>query len=95
MKINEVLIQPVITEKTSGHAQKKVYTFQVNTRANKDQIVEAVEKIYGVEVAGIKSMIRKGKEKRVGRRMIAKRLPDRKIAYISLKKGAIDLFPQS
>lgn len=95
MKLNNILIQPLITEKTTGQAQKKVYTFEVNRSANKDQIAETVEKVFGVEVKDVKTVIRKGKEKRVGRKMMTKKLPDRKIAFITLTKGAIDLFPQS
>ena len=95
MKLNNILIQPLITEKTTGQAQKKVYTFEVNRSANKDQIAESIEKIFGVEVKEVKTIIRKGKEKKVGRKMIVKKLPDRKIAFITLTKGAIDLFPQS
>lgn len=95
MKLNNILIQPLITEKTSGMAQHKVYTFLVHTEANKDQIALAVEQLFGVVVNNIKTTIRKGKEKKVGKKMNIKMMPDRKIAYITLKKGTIDLFPQS
>ncbi len=95
MKLNNILIQPLITEKTTGQAQKKVYTFEVNKNANKDQIALAVNQLFNVEVKDVKTSIRKGKEKKVGRKMNVKLLPNRKIAFITLKKGAIDLFPQS
>ena len=95
MKLNNILIQPIVTEKTTAHSQNKVYTFEVNKKANKDQIAHSVEQIFGVEVKDVKTAIRKGKEKKVGRKMNIKQLPDKKIAFITLKKGAIDLFPQS
>lgn len=63
--------------------------------ANKFQIAQTIEKLYGVEVDSIRMMTRKGKEKRVGRKMITKRMPDIKIALVKVKKGTIDLFPQS
>lgn len=95
MKLNNILIQPLVTEKTTGQAQNKVYTFEVHESANKNQIMQTVEQLFGVEVKDIKTAIRKGKEKRVGKRMLTKKLSNKKIAYITLKKGAIDLFPQS
>ena len=95
MKINNILIQPVITEKTTAKAKQNVYTFEVNKEANKHQILETIEKVYGVEVSDLTTMIRKGKEKRIGRRMIPKKMSNKKYAYVVLKKGTIDLFPQS
>lgn len=95
MKINTVVLNPVITEKTTRLSQDKVYAFQVNMDANKFQIAQTIEKLYGVEVDSIRMMTRKGKEKRVGRKMITKRMPDIKIALVKVKKGTIDLFPQS
>lgn len=95
MKLNNILIQPVVTEKTTGQAQNKVYTFEVHTSANKNQIAHAVEQLFEVQVDTVKTTIRKGKEKKVGRKMNIKKLPDRKIAFVTLTKGSIDLFPQS
>jgi large subunit ribosomal protein L23 len=95
MKINSVILKPVITEKTTRLSQEKVYAFQVNTNANKHMVAETVEKLYGVEVESVRMMTRKGKEKRVGRKMKTKQMPDKKVALIRVKKGTIDLFPQS
>lgn len=95
MKINNIVLQPVITEKTTKMSQAKTYSFQVSVKANKDQVRKTVEKLYSVEVASVRINIRKGKEKRVGKRMITKKLPDTKIAFVTVKKGNIDLFPQS
>ena len=95
MNINTIIIKPVITEKTTRLSQEKVYAFQVNTDVNKHQVAETIEKLYSVEVDTVRMMTRKGKEKKVGRKMMIKKLADTKIAYIKLKKGTIDLFPQS
>jgi len=60
-------------------------------KANKNTL----EKLYKVKVRDVKIMIRKGKKKRVGRKMTVKSLPSRKIAFIKLSEGKIDLFPQA
>ncbi|MBI4009035.1 50S ribosomal protein L23 [Candidatus Roizmanbacteria bacterium] len=95
MKINEILLKPIITEKATNLSQKKVYMFEVHIKANKDQIGEALEKLYQVEVNDVKIMIRKGKVRKLGRRMSIKKMKDRKIAFVSLRKGEINLFPQA
>ena len=62
-----VVIKPLVTEK--GTAQNEAlnqYAFQVHQRANKQQIREAVEKIYGVRVEKVRTMRRRGKERRSG-----------------------------
>ncbi|GIW62453.1 MAG: 50S ribosomal protein L23 [Patescibacteria group bacterium] len=94
MKINNVLKKPIITEKSSQLLKDSVYVFEVDRRANKHQVKSAVESIFAVEVAEVKTFIRKGKIKRVGRKMQTKKMPDRKIAYIKVSKGNIDLFPK-
>ncbi len=95
MQLNSVLIAPVLTEKGVNLARVNQYMFEVNEDANKNQVKTAIESLYGVEVATIRVMVRKGKERRVGRKMMTKKLPDKKIAVIILKKGTIDLFPQA
>ncbi len=94
MKINEILKKPVITEKTTQLLKQGYYAFEVDRRANKNQIKEAVESLFGVKVETIKTIKRKGKVKRKGRRWTKVQLPDKKIAYVKLKEGHIDLFPK-
>ncbi len=67
IKYYDVILKPVITEKSmSGMAEKK-YTFLVHTDANKAQIKEAVEKMFdGVKVAKVNTMNQDGKTKRRG-----------------------------
>jgi large subunit ribosomal protein L23 len=65
MDSTNVIIKPLITEK-STHQQttRNAYAFQVHASANKQQIKEAVEKIYEVKVVDVRTMNRKGKPRR-------------------------------
>lgn len=90
-----ILKSPVVTEKATTMAQKNVYVFTVGTFATKDQIRHAVETYYNVTVGSIRVSIRKGKVQRVGKRMIPKAVADRKIAYVTVTKGSISLFPKA
>jgi len=94
MLINKVLIKPILTEKATNLVQNKVYMFEVDKKANKHQVKQALEKLYKVKAGEIRMMIRKGKEKKVGKKGFLKRSSDRKIAFVKLIEGKIDLFPQ-
>lgn len=95
MKINEVLVGPVLTEKATQLATSQVYIFQVTKKANKFQIKQAIEKLFSVKVAGVSIVSRVGKSKRTGKKMVVKKLPSRKLAIVKVKEGKIGLFPQS
>jgi large subunit ribosomal protein L23 len=95
MNIKDILLSPLITEKATNLTKNNFYSFKVNLKANKSQIKEAIEKLYNVKVSEIKITVRKGKKRRVGRRMTYKKMSDIKIAYVKLKEGKIDLFPQA
>lgn len=95
MKATNITLHPMITEKTTGMSQNKIYAFKVSKDVNKNQVKTAVEQMFKVEVSQVRISIRKGKEKKVGRKMIIKQLPDSKIAFVTVNKGTIDLFPQS
>lgn len=95
MKINDILIKPMLTEKAVKLANSNVYMFETNIKANKHNLKEALEKLYKVKVKNVKIMIRKGKKRKIGRRMKVKKLADKKIAFIQLKEGKIDLFPRA
>ncbi len=66
MKAEEVIIAPIVTEKSSSELQNGKYTFEVNKKATKIEIANAVEKIFGVKVLRVNTISVKGKEKRVG-----------------------------
>ena len=63
----DVIIKPVISEKSMDDAQEKKYTFKVDVRANKTQVKKAVEEIFDVEVEKVNIMNVPGKLKRMGR----------------------------
>lgn len=81
----EVLISPVVSEKSVGLIEENKYTFWVNTTANKIEIRNAVEKMFKVHVNEIHTLSVKGKEKRVGRH--TGKTPDRKKAIVKLRDG--------
>lgn len=95
MRINNILIKPLLTEKTTSLVQKGVYVFVVNNKANKNKIKEGVEKLFKVKVAVVRLSVRKGKIRKVGKKMIPKKKPDRKIAFVKLSEGKINIFPQT
>ena len=63
----DVIIKPVVSERSMDDAAVKKYTFKVDKNANKTQIKKAVEEIFGVEVAKVNVMNVNGKLKRMGR----------------------------
>lgn len=67
MEARDILKRPVITERSSELMAEKKYTFEVDTRANKTQVKDAVEEIFGVNVEKVNVLNYKGKFKRVGR----------------------------
>lgn len=62
----EIIIRPVVTEKSNDELQQGKYTFEVNKKATKVQIANAVEKLFEVKVLKVNTMTVKGKIKRVG-----------------------------
>lgn len=90
---NTVLLAPVLTEKSLN--KQDLYVFKVNHMANKHQIKEAVEKTYKVKVKEVRTLVKKGKLKTVGKKRLKKTLPSIKLAYINLSQGKIDDFPKN
>ena len=66
MKPEDIIIKPIITEKSNDGLQSGRYTFKVAKNATKIQIASSVESLFGVKVLNVNTMIVKGKEKRVG-----------------------------
>ena len=66
MLAEEIIIRPVITEKSNDGIQEGKYTFEVNKKATKIDIAHAVEKLFNVKVLKVNTITVKGKEKRVG-----------------------------
>ena len=81
----DVLLKPVISEKSVGLMEENKYTFWVLPVANKIEIRHAVEKMFKVTVVDVRTMNVKGKKKRV--RRVVGMTSDRKKAIVSLKEG--------
>jgi large subunit ribosomal protein L23 len=96
MKLSEVLIRPVLTEKANAQQEKlRRYAFKVNRKANKLEIKKAVESFYGVSVTGVNTTVSPAKNKsrftKAG--VISGRKPSYKKAYVTLAEGdTIDLY---
>ena len=87
----DILVAPVISEKSYGLLDENKYTFEVRTDANKTQIRQAVEAVFGVKVTGVNTINRQGKRKRT--RFGYGRRKDTKRAIVSLAEGErIDIF---
>lgn len=94
----DVIIRPVVSEKSYGMLDAGIYTFVVRSDANKVQIRQSVEAIWpGVKVANVNTMNRKGKTKRGRRNPSRVRLSDRKHAVVTLAPDSaeIDIFEVS
>ena len=63
----QIIVAPIITEKSMRGVTEKKYTFKVAKNANKIEIAKAVEEIFGVEVAKVNTLNMQGKAKRLGR----------------------------
>jgi large subunit ribosomal protein L23 len=86
----DILLAPVVSEKSYGLLDENKYTFIVDPRANKTEIRIAVEEVFGVKVGSVNTLNRQGKRRRtkfgVGKRKDTKR------AVVTLKHGTIDIF---
>lgn len=90
MEARDILKRPVITEQSSELMAEQKYTFDVDTRANKTEVKDAVESIFGVKVAKVNIMNYKGKMKRVGK--FSGLTNKRRKAIVTLAEGEIELF---
>lgn len=91
MEARDILIKPIITEKTTALMEERKYTFRVPLAATKVEIHQAVEQIFKVKVQAVNTMRYEGKMKRLGRTQ--GRRSDWKKAVVTLKPGeTIELF---
>ncbi|GAA4475308.1 50S ribosomal protein L23 [Enteractinococcus fodinae] len=86
----DVILAPVVSEKSYADMDEGRYTFLVDPRSNKSEIKQAIETIFDVKVASVNTMNREGKRQRTrfgyGNRKATKR------AVVTLKDGSIDIF---
>jgi large subunit ribosomal protein L23 len=89
--LHRVIVRPVITEQTSlAYQEKGEYVFEVHPDANKQEIKQAIERLFGVTVGRVWTMNVRGKTRRVGTSV--GRRPHWKKAIVTLKEGTIDTF---
>jgi large subunit ribosomal protein L23 len=89
----DVVIEPVVSEKSYSLLDRNVYTFKVHPSASKPEIRAAVEAIFDVKVSNVNTLNRKGKRRRNRRAMTFGSRPDTKRAIVTLAEGySIDLF---
>ena len=81
----DIIIAPVITEKSAHQAEQNVYTFKVASSANKIEIKKAIEAAFGVKVEKINTLNTKAKDKRVGK--YTGKTKTYKKAFVTLKDG--------
>ncbi|MGO1896337.1 MAG: 50S ribosomal protein L23 [Brachybacterium sp.] len=86
----DVLLAPVVSEKSYGLMDEGKYTFLVAADANKTEIKIAVEKVFDVKVASVNTINRQGKSRRT--RFGTGKRKDTKRAIVTLNDGAIDIF---
>ena len=89
----DVLVKPVVSEKSYGRFDDGVYTFVVHPDANKTEIRQAVELLFNVRVTKVNTLNRAGKRKRNRRQATFGKRPDTKRAIVTLAgDDRIDLF---
>jgi large subunit ribosomal protein L23 len=87
----DVIIRPIVSEKSYAGLEQNTYTFLVDPRANKTEIKEAIQKIWNVRVTSVNTLIRRGKWKRRG--WTKGKRPDQKRAIVTLAEGdSIEIF---
>ncbi len=96
MKLTEVLIKPILTEKANAQQEKlRRYAFKVDRRANKLEIKKAVEEFYGVQVSNVNTTIipSKAKSRYTKAGFVHGRKPAKKKAFVTVAEGeTIDLY---
>lgn len=91
MDIHQILMSPVVTEKSNAKHAQHIYTFKVHSHANKIEIAQAVHTIYGVSVEDVRVIPVRSKERVVGRgRLVAKRHAYKKALVKIAPKQMID-----
>ena len=89
----DIIIKPVVSEKSYAAYDANVYTFEVLASANKIQIKHAIEEIFGVKVTNVNTVNRKGKRKRNRRTGGYGSRPNSKRAIVSVAEGdSIEIF---
>ena len=90
----DIIIRPIVSEKSYESFDNNVYTFEVAQSANKIQIKTAVQKLFNVKVQSVNTMVYRGKDRRMGRGYA--KMQNWKKAVVTLKEGEnIDFFAET
>lgn len=95
MRLSNLILKPIVTEKSYGLSGQGRYEFKVNMTATKGSIAMELKRLYGVDAVEVKTAIMPGKKRRLaGSRLFSRPLKWKK-AVAKLKEGqTIDLFPK-
>ncbi|HHX14423.1 MAG TPA: 50S ribosomal protein L23 [Clostridiales bacterium] len=88
----DIILKPVITERSMDEAANKRYTFKVAPSANKTQVKQALEEIFGVDIEKVNIMNQKGKLKRMGRNIGRTAASKKAIVILTEKSKEIEFF---
>ena len=96
MKLSEVLIKPILSEKANAQQEKlRRYAFRVSKKANKLEIKKAVEEFYGIRVEDVNTLVMpsKAKSRNTKAGVVSGRKPAKKKAIVTVAEGeSIDLY---
>ena len=88
--VSDIILKPLITEKTQVMNQDECYVFEVNPKSTKNEIKDAIQKFFDVKVKDIRTSIKPGKKVLRGGRPVGRRSKQKK-AFITLKEGKIEI----
>lgn len=86
----DVIVRPIVSEKSYSLIDQGKYTFEVDPTANKTEIKLAIEKIFNVKVSAVNTLNKTGKSRRT--RFGTGKRKDTKRAIVTLSSGSIDIF---
>jgi len=95
LSIYDIILGPVVTDKAYRmNRELKKLVFRIHPQANKPLVKQALKKLFDVETEKVRILVRKGKERRVGRRVVQG--SSEKRAFVTLAEGySLDLFDQA
>jgi large subunit ribosomal protein L23 len=88
----DIILKPVISERSMDDAQNKKYTFKVATSANKTQVKHALEEIFGVDIEKVNIMNVQGKVKKMGKNVGRRPATKKAIVTLTAKSKEIEFF---
>lgn len=92
MYVDQVIIRPIVTEKSTIQQQSGKYSFIVNKKATKVDVKSAIKQLYGVDVVKVNVISSPSKERLVGRgRSISKRKEEKKVMVTIDSKQSLDI----